>query len=90
MASVQHFTVINILHELLNIRETLLCLCIAKKETCPAFDKSLYTDYLQLEELSEVNDREIKADATTQEFLWNVVCVFVKERQAHRERDTHM
>lgn len=28
------------------MEKTLLGLCTAKKETCPAFDKSLYTDYL--------------------------------------------
>ena len=35
--------------------------------------------------MSEVNDREIKADTTTQDFLWNVVCVCERERH----RGTH-
>lgn len=45
MTPVKRFALINILHELLKNRKTLLSLCAVKKETCPAFDESLYKDY---------------------------------------------
>ena len=63
MASVQYFALINILHKLLNNRGTLLSLCTVKKSV--QFLIKACTQII-LKKFSEVNDREIKADATTQ------------------------
>jgi hypothetical protein len=76
MASAQHLALINILQELLNNRGTLLCFWTFKgKKTVKLLIKAYTEDDSWLGKLSEINDREIKADST-QEFLWNIVCVY--------------